>query len=74
MGARAGYVLGGKPLVEASSSSKATLKIREVADLLLGAVASEDDEDVETGDGKSSLMEKFGGLLSSKSKTKAKAE
>jgi len=52
----------GQAMVEAGKSSKASAKIIELANLVLGSVTSGEDTDT-TGD-KKSLMEKFGGFKS----------
>ncbi len=62
----------GKPFVEANKGSKATAKIQEVADLILGVVGADDDEEAAAKDGAgSSLIGKFGGLSGLLSKSKS---
>ena len=60
----------GQAFVEAGKSSKATNKIVELSNHILGAVAAGDDEEI-TGDS-SSLMGKLTGLLPSKKKAAEK--
>ena len=52
----------GQAMVEAGKSSKASAKIIELANLVLGSVTS--GEDTDTAGDKKSLMEKFGGFKS----------